>query len=158
MSPLLQGPRIVVPPPLVFVAVWVVAWILAQRLPFAIDGDGASTAQEGIGIALVACGLGVITWALVTMVRARTGIMPIRPARALVVHGPYRFSRNPMYVGLTTAYVGLALLLNHAWPLVTLPAGLVVLVFFVIKREERYLRSTFGDAYDRYAQQVRRWL
>ncbi|MCC7009405.1 MAG: isoprenylcysteine carboxylmethyltransferase family protein [Acidobacteria bacterium] len=158
MPPRLQGPRIAVPPPFVFLAGWVAAWILAQRLPFAIDGGGASGVQEGLGVAIAAAGLALAGWAMGTFLSARTAIVPIKPARTLVTHGPFRFSRNPMYVGLTGAYVGLAVLLNQAWPLVVLPAVVAVLVVFVIRREERYLGSVFGLQYEAYCRRVRRWV
>jgi len=85
-------------------------------------------------------------------------VIPMSPARAIVVTGPYRFTRNPMYVGLTVAYVGIALLVNMAWPLLTLPAVLIALRLFVIAREERHLRQAFPEAYAAYCARVRRWL
>jgi protein-S-isoprenylcysteine O-methyltransferase Ste14 len=63
-----------------------------------------------------------------------------------------------MYVGFTAAYLGLAGLINAAWPIILLPAVLVVLTVFVIEREERHLSDAFGAAYDDYRARVRRWL
>jgi protein-S-isoprenylcysteine O-methyltransferase Ste14 len=94
---------------------------------------------------------------IATFARARTAIYPNQPARALVTTGPYRFSRNPMYLGLTAAYFGLALVLNWAWPLVLLPVVLGALSALVIDREERHLASSFGTAYTEYRRHVRRW-
>jgi protein-S-isoprenylcysteine O-methyltransferase Ste14 len=75
-----------------------------------------------------------------------------------VEQGPYRFTRNPIYLGMTLAYAGLAVLLNLAWPLLVLPGVLVLLVLMVVRREERHLGATFGDAYRDYQRRVRRWI
>ena len=152
------SPNVRVPPPFVFVAGWVAAWLLHQRLPFEIDGGGASMPQQAVGIVLLASGLTLMGWALATFARARTPIVPVRPARVLVRTGPFRFSRNPMYVGMTAAYVGLAVLVNQAWPILFLPTVLIVLLFGVIRREERHLHSAFPDEYAAYCRRVRRWL
>jgi protein-S-isoprenylcysteine O-methyltransferase Ste14 len=153
-----RGPAVRVPPPLLFVAGLLVAWWLDSRLTFEIDRNGAGAVQITLGVALVVVGVGVVAWGLVTFVRARTAIAPIRPARQLVVTGPYRFTRNPMYVGLTSVYVGVALWLNAAWPLVLLPGVLGSLYVLVIRREEQYLSVEFGDAYEAYCRRVRRWV
>jgi protein-S-isoprenylcysteine O-methyltransferase Ste14 len=76
----------------------------------------------------------------------------------LVKDGPYRFTRNPMYTGLTIAYFGGAALLDSAWPIIVLPVVLIVLVQTVILREERYLADAFGVEYSVYVARVRRWL
>ncbi|MFI5210728.1 MAG: methyltransferase family protein, partial [Gemmatimonadales bacterium] len=69
-----------------------------------------------------------------------------------------RFSRNPMYVGMTLLYLGIALWANSLWPLLLLPAVLVVMRRGVIAREEAYLERRFGDEYRSYRARVRRWL
>jgi len=75
-----------------------------------------------------------------------------------VVQGPYRFTRNPMYVGLAALYAGVTLLVNSLWPLLLLPVVLVVIRWRVIAREEAYLERKFGDVYRTYTTRVRRWL
>lgn len=153
-----RGPGVVIPPPLLFVGGFIVAWVLDRWLLFEIDDDGAGRAQVLVGAALLVAGVWFVAWAIVTLVRARTPVIPRRPARQLVRTGPYRFGRNPIYLGLAVGYVGLALLFNRAWPLVLLPVVLAVLLSQVIRREERYLGKKFGDAYADYGRQVRRWL
>lgn len=71
---------------------------------------------------------------------------------------PYSWSRNPMYVAFTVIYAGAALVLQVWWPIVMLPVVLGILTFVVIAREERYMRATFGAAYDDYCRRVRRWI
>lgn len=157
MADAARGPRIFVPPPFVFVAGWLVAWICQRQVGFKIDAAGPARVQEALGGAFLAVGLALMAWAFITFLRARTPIVPIRPARVLVTNGPFAFSRNPMYVGLTAAYLGLAGLFNQAWPIVWLPVVLVVLSTTVIAREEVHLRVVFGTTYEIYSKQVRRW-
>lgn len=158
MTPAARGPDIRFPPPLVYAAGFLVAWLLNQRLEVLIDGKGARAAQIAIGGAALAAGLGLMGWAVATFWRARVSVLPIRAARQVVTSGPFRFTRNPMYVGLTFAYFGVALLVNWAWPIILLPVVLVVMNVAVIEREERYLETAFPDAYGPYRQRVRRWL
>ncbi|HEX5214566.1 MAG TPA: isoprenylcysteine carboxylmethyltransferase family protein [Vicinamibacterales bacterium] len=152
------GPGVPFPPPLLFIAGFLFGWWLDTRLEFLIHGTGAGPIQVGLGFVLVGAGFLLMLWGITTFVSARTAVMPMSPARAIVITGPYCFTRNPMYVGLTIAYVGIALLVNMAWPLVTLPAVLIALRLFVIAREERHLRHAFPDAYAAYCARVRRWL
>ncbi|MEO8481448.1 MAG: isoprenylcysteine carboxylmethyltransferase family protein [Acidobacteriota bacterium] len=153
-----RGPGVRFPPPFIFVAGFLLAWLLQTRLPFDIDGAGTGQAQSILGVTLLAGGLGLMASGLVTFARSRTAVIPNRPARTLVRSGPYRFTRNPMYVGLTMGYVGVALLMNWVWPLILLPVVLMVLTAAVIRREEAHLRSAFGSQFDDYARRVRRWL
>lgn len=158
MTDTARGPDVRVPPPLFFIAGWLVGWALHLAFPVWIDGDGSSPTQDAIGAALVVCGLAVMFWGLLTFVRCRTPVVPVQAARTLVIRGPYRFSRNPMYVGLTLAYSGAALLFNVVWPLLVLPVVLVVMTTMVIRREERHLQEMFGEAYAAYRGRVRRWI
>lgn len=153
-----HGPGVRFPPLLVFVAGFGAALLLDRRLGFEIDGAGASTMQLGIGTVLVAGGLTLVAWAIQTLARSHTTVRPDRPARAFVTAGPYRFTRNPIYVGLTFIYLGSAVLSNLAWPLVLLPLVLMTMSIAVIGREERHLTATFGAEYDAYCRRVHRWL
>ena len=153
-----RGPAIRFPPPFVFVGWFLFAWLLERALGFEIDGEGAGRVQVAIGTAAMAGGAALMLWGLTMFARARTPIIPDRPARAFVVSGPYRFSRNPMYLGLTGLYAGLALVLNMAWPLVLLPLVLLTLTSAVIVHEERHLREAFGASYEDYCRRVRRWI
>ena len=90
--------------------------------------------------------------------RAGTNIRPDQPSLALLTDGPFRFSRNPLYLATTGIYVAAALFFNAFWPLVLLIPMLVVLHWGVIRREERYLEAKFGAPYRDYRQRVRRWL
>jgi len=97
-------------------------------------------------------------WGLATLRAAGTSIRPSSPASTLVTHGPFRLSRNPMYLGLTLVYLGVTLLMNSVWTALFLPLVIGTLYLTVIRHEERYLAATFGDEYDNYRGRVRRWL
>jgi protein-S-isoprenylcysteine O-methyltransferase Ste14 len=96
--------------------------------------------------------------AVVAFRRAGTHPEPWRPSTALVVTGPYRLTRNPMYVGFTFLYLGISFWVNTLWPLIALPAILLIMQHGVVVREEAYLERRFGDAYRAYRARVRRWL
>jgi protein-S-isoprenylcysteine O-methyltransferase Ste14 len=85
-------------------------------------------------------------------------VRPDQPTLAIVTDGPFRYSRNPLYLATTGLYLAIALLVDTVWPLVLLVPMLVVLDWGVVRREERYLEAIFGETYRVYRTQVRRWL
>lgn len=107
---------------------------------------------------LLVPGLGLVFWSLWLFLRARTSPLPMRPATTLVRSGPYRWTRNPMYLGMLLLYLGVALLFDVTWALLLVPAVVFLVGRLVIRREERYLEAKFGDDYRRYMGQVRRWI
>lgn len=152
-----RGPGIRCPPPLIFLGGLLAAWGLDRWLGLAINGDGRGPLQSGCGWLLVAAGFGIVAGALATLVRFRTTFHPDRAASRLVVAGPFRFSRNPIYVGMTAMYSGVGLVANTVWPFLLLPLVLVIVTVSVIVREERYLTRTFGEEYSQYCRRVGRW-
>ncbi len=151
-------PGVRFPPPLLFVAGFLAGWLVhrSRPVPFVAPASAATTDVAGwivIGVALI-----VIAWALVTFHRHRTAVYPNQPAARVVRSGPFRLSRNPMYVSFTLLYLGLSLLMNTLVPLIFLPVVIFLLVLLVIRREERYLRSAFPAEYEAYCRDVRRWL
>lgn len=116
--------------------------------PLAVD----AVLGLAIGGSLLLAGLVVVGWSVLA-----AGRQEIEAPTVLVTGGPYRYSRNPMYVGWTGLYFGVALLAHTAWPLVLFPA-VAMLVHRVVRREERGLSRQFGDAYRVYRRAVRRYL
>jgi len=110
------------------------------------------------GWALVLFFIGWNAWSLWLFGRHRTGLLPGQPTRTLIEDGPYRRSRNPLYVGLLALYLGLALLAPTAWGLVLWPVAVLLILWGAIRPEERFLHERFGAAYDDYRRRVRRWL
>ena len=155
-----RGPGVRFPPPTIFVAGWLLGWLLEAKVERIrlIGGDASDQPVVVAGTMLILAGLATIASGLLTFFRARTAIMPHHPASRLVTHGPYRFTRNPMYLGMTLLYAGLALRLNMAWPFLLLPLVLFTLVRLVVRREERYLATEFGEEYEEYRRRVRRWI
>jgi protein-S-isoprenylcysteine O-methyltransferase Ste14 len=154
----LSNPGVYFPPPFYFVAGIVAGWLLNKyvvALPIPRMTNGF-TSMLGVGLLMI--GIFLAMWGFVTFRRAGTAIIPHQSASRLVVSGPYRFTRNPMYTGLTMQYIGVSALLATAWPLLLLPVVLFIVFRFVIQREERYLEDAFGTEYAEWCGRVRRWL
>jgi protein-S-isoprenylcysteine O-methyltransferase Ste14 len=143
------------PAPLIFVAVLVVGVLLSLAFPVNFLPRLVGV-PVGIACVLLPFVLGFA--ALRAMRHARTSVIPYRPTTALLTEGPYRLSRNPMYLAMVVQYVGLAMLFNALWAIALLPLALVVVHVTVIKREERYLEQRFGEDYRAYKARVRRWI
>lgn len=154
-------PQVIALPPLFFAVPMLVGIVLTfvKRLriipPWHRD---IIIMDRWIGGVLILIGAIIAAWAMLTFRAARTNILPTRPTTTIVDAGPYRRSRNPMYVGATLAYLGASLGTNFLWPLLLLPFGLAGLHWGVIAPEERYLRAKFGKYYTDYADKVRRWI
>lgn len=145
---------IVAPPPLLYAVPLALMLVVHHFWPVHVLPARAATV---IGPILVALGcIGFV--AIAAFRRAHTSPSPYRATAALVTSGPYRVSRNPMYVGFTCFYLGAACWVNSLWPLLALPVVLVVIQRGVIAREEAYLERRFGDEYRAYRAAVRRWL
>ncbi len=90
--------------------------------------------------------------------RKGTAVEPWKPTTAIVTDGPFRFTRNPAYLGMALLYIAIALLADAFWVLVPLPLALALIDRGVIAREERYLEGKFGAEYTDYRTRVRRWI
>lgn len=147
------NPRVIAPPPLLYLgglAVgygfhWLWPWRSFQHLLV-------------LGIVLAALGIAIALWAVRTMVRAKTPVDPSRSPTHLVRQGPFRWSRNPIYLSMTAASLGVALALNNGWMVLWMIPVLVTMRYGVILREEQFLSDKFGTPYHEYLRQVRRWL
>jgi protein-S-isoprenylcysteine O-methyltransferase Ste14 len=146
---------VAVPPPLLYAVPLAVGLLLHRARPLVLMPRGAAVPS---GVLLIAISLGILAAAMISFRRARTSPIPVKPTTAIVETGPYRFTRNPMYVGLAALYLGVTLWVDSLWPLLFLPIALFAIQRFVIAREERYLEAKFGDQYRGYRARVRRWL
>jgi protein-S-isoprenylcysteine O-methyltransferase Ste14 len=147
---------VLVPPPPLFAAAFFAGTRLDRVAPL-LAGLGASPVRYA-GIALIAAGALLIPTAPVLFLLRRTTIVPHGSARTLITAGPYRVTRNPMYLGMTLLYLGIALFTGAVWPLLTLALPLWAMHTKTIPYEEQKLEAIFGDEYRAYARRVRRWL
>jgi protein-S-isoprenylcysteine O-methyltransferase Ste14 len=144
-----------VPPPLVYAAalalgLWLSAWIPSRWFP-----DGVCRVA-GCILALVA--LALVAPCFVCFIRERTTIHPDRPASRLITTGPYRISRNPMYLSLILLYAGVAIWRQSLWAWLLLVIPFIYTDRWAIGPEERSLEQLFGAEYERYRARVRRWI
>lgn len=109
------------------------------------------------GYAVLAAGIMLDIWAMATMSRARTNILPHRAADKLVTSGPFAHMRNPIYVGNTIATAGLGLALQNGWLLIATPLAVVATHNLAVVREQAHLASKFGQAWTDYAGKVKAW-
>jgi protein-S-isoprenylcysteine O-methyltransferase Ste14 len=141
-----------------------IAWLLAllagvgaDRL-FPLRFVPASVPGTWVGGAIFAIALALAIWAIVTIHKAGTRVETYKPTTAIVVNGPYRFTRNPIYLGMLLGQVGLAIAFDSLWMLAALALFYLVIRYGVVAREEAYLERKFGDVYLGYKSRVRRWL
>lgn len=142
------------PPPLIYLSgLFAGAW-LQYKFPLSFLPRKFRTLSGGILIGSATLLLGTC---LRIMRRAGTNVSPTQPTTELIVEGPYRATRNPIYLGLTMLYAGIALLINSLWAILLLPLILRIMNRGVIEREESYLEQKFGERYRQYKKQVARW-
>ncbi|WP_413044321.1 methyltransferase family protein [Pseudomonas sp. YJ42] len=146
---------VMLPPPLIYLFFVACAWGLAQWMPLALPEHELSRYAGWVSIAV---GIVLMLWAALTMFRQRTTINPYGKPSSLLQIGPFRFSRNPIYLADTLIYCGIGLLLNSLWPWLLLPLLIRCMQRTVIVHEEHLLTRTFGDEYRAYRRRVRRWL
>ena len=138
--------------------VWLVPFVLAGLALGRILPFGPFPMSRGAGIFLVLAGLALMAWAARTMLRARTTVMPGRRPDVLVTNGPFRFSRNPIYLGDVIVLCGLLLALDALSGLVVVPVFARLLAQRFIRHEEDMAAATFGAQYAGYKARVRRWI
>jgi len=146
---------VIAPPPLIFAIPLIVGLVANWLSPLPIL---AGRVGLWMGIALAIAGLGLIVTGIIEFRHANTAVVPFNPTTAIVSSGPFRFTRNPLYLGFVLIYIGASLAANTLWPLFMLPLAILVLLHGVVKREERYLERKFGTAYTDYRARVRRWM
>ena len=151
------NPLLRIPVPWVFVLAYLAGVVLEKLIPLHLSTALPSSTYIA-GVVLFAIGAVIAGWSWVIFHRAGTTRVPGEASSTLVTWGPYRFSRNPMYVGLVFAYLGEAGMLRQVWPVLLLPVVLAHLNWTVIPLEEFRLREAFGDTYDQYRHRTRRWM
>ena len=149
-----DSPGVHIPPPLFYVAAIGGGALLRRYMPLTIGGGAPRVIAAWLFVALFVV---LLLWSFVWFARQKTTIIPDRPATALVLDGPFRFTRNPLYLAMALLTIGAGLWLNTWWVLILMIASIALIDRYVIAREEAYLRRRFGSEYDAYTTRVRRW-
>jgi protein-S-isoprenylcysteine O-methyltransferase Ste14 len=131
---------------------------LALKLLMPLPFMPAAASAFWVGGAVFAMAFALAAWAIATLTRAGSNAPASMPTTTIVDAGPYRFTRNPIYLGMIVGLIGLAIAFDSLWLLVALVPFALVIRYGVVAREEAYLERKFGDAYRRYRARVRRWL
>lgn len=152
------NPVMRIPVPWVFILAYLIGFVMQLYLPIPIRSPEIVRIGLITGLILIAIGVAIAFTSLGIFRKRSTTTIPFETPTSLVVSGPYRFTRNPMYVGLTLVYLGVAGTRAEIWPLIVLPVLFAYVNFVVIPVEERHLNDAFGDAYAQYGARVRRWL
>ena len=150
-----DSPQVIAPPPLIYLGGLAVGIVLNifWPLPF-LPKDLILP----LGISIIAVSVVLVVSAFRAFIKAKTNIDVRKPTTSIVSTGPYRFSRNPVYLSMTLFVIGIAVWVNSLWILFTLLQVLFVMQLGVISREETYLTKKFGEQYLQYKAKVRRWL
>jgi protein-S-isoprenylcysteine O-methyltransferase Ste14 len=145
-----------IPVPWLHILAYLIGYVVQRINP--IRWPGSLELDLALGLLLIALGT-VLAFSAQAIFRKRgTTTVPFEKPSSLVTSGPYGFTRNPMYVGLALVYLGVAATRGEVWPVIVLPLLLAYVNFVVIPVEEGRLYDVFGEKYQRYTENVRRWL
>jgi protein-S-isoprenylcysteine O-methyltransferase Ste14 len=145
-------------PPGVYIGGLVIGYLIEWLSPIPIVPGPLGLALRVLGIAVLLAGAWLMFAALTRFRSVGTSPNPTQPTTALAFDGPYRFTRNPMYLGMALLLVGFAFIGNALWPLLAVIPAVWIIQTQVIMREEPYLEAKFGSAYRDYKARVRRWV
>lgn len=151
------GARVRFPPPLVFLG-FIFAGVLLQYFVTPFQAHLPATLRFAVACLLVLGGLAIFVPAMRWFKRTGQHPRPWTPSPSLILEGPYRFSRNPIYVAMTAVQAGFAVALDNLWILCFSVPALVVVHYIAVRPEEAYLVEKFGEAYEKYRSAVRRYL
>jgi protein-S-isoprenylcysteine O-methyltransferase Ste14 len=151
----LDSPGVRIPPPVLYIAAFLVGLTLQGRFPLPFLARPVALSLGGV---IAAFGALCIATSIPAMLHGHGTLNTAGPSAALVMSGPYRYSRNPMYLGLALLFIGLAVIFAVVWALLFVIPLILYTQARVIMPEERYLQRAFGDDYRVYSSHVRRWL
>ena len=148
-----NDPGVRFPPPIVYLAAVLIGAAFDRIVPIQLFPAGLT---GWLGGALVLLALAISGLSFREFIKVKTSIRPDRPASALVTTGPFRYSRNPMYLSLSMLQLGVGIWMNSVWVVVLLMPVIALIRWCVIEPEERYLIGRFGQVYLDYQAKVRR--
>ena len=150
-------PSIAIPPPLIFFALVGIGFFLEYLFPFNLHKWTWMPRIIVGGFFFLLSGL-LALGSIRVLLRNKTPFDPSKPTEKLVQEGPFRISRNPMYLALLVLLFGIAVLTASMWFFLCIPALLIIFDYGAVRPEEEYLERNFGEAYSAYKAKVRRWL
>ena len=156
MAETIDKPNVLIPPPIPWALAILAGLVVGWLYPLHFVPASIPRAWVGGGLFVLAVALAV--WAIVTIREAGTQFDVHKPTTAIVENGPYRFTRNPIYLGMFLSQAGIAIGFDDLWVLATLVPFYFVIRHGVVAREEAYLERKFGSVYLGYKSRVRRWL
>lgn len=151
----LEGPRVRFPPPFVYLVAIIIGWLIDLVVPIRVLSAELSV---WLGGALIFLAISITILGFRELVRAKTTLRLDRRVSTLVTTGLFRYSRNPLYLGLAILQFSIGIWMNNAFVVLLLVPAMSWINWQVIAREERYLIGRFGQVYLDYQQQVRRWI
>ena len=149
---------VTIKPPLLFLGALAFGCLLTLVIPIGPRLASANGTAIATGLAFIAIGFVLAAFSARAFRLAGTDVVPGRPSTALVTYGPYKITRNPIYIGFILVYFGLAIIMTSVWILLLLIPVFVILQRGVVVPEEEYLERRFGATYRRYKARVPRWL
>ena len=152
-----DGAKVRFPPPLVFLAA-ILLGVIVQRIAVPLSLAFAPGLRVVAGVLVLGCGVSLVASARILFKRTGQSPIPWKLTPELIFQGPYRFTRNPMYVGVTLFVVGLGLTLNNLWISLFAAPALLAVHFIAVVPEERYLAEKFGESYRNLCARVRRYV
>jgi protein-S-isoprenylcysteine O-methyltransferase Ste14 len=156
MSDINSGaPNVKIIPPLVYLAGLVIGFLANIWMPITVVPDLVAWAVGGI---LIICGAVLTGSAVLKFKDVGTTVRPDRAASTLVIAGPYKITRNPMYLGLACVYFGVAVAGQCLWALILLPVVMLIVQRGAIEPEEAFLEKRFDAEYISYKEKIRRWI
>jgi protein-S-isoprenylcysteine O-methyltransferase Ste14 len=152
-----RGAQVRFPPPLIFLGC-ILLGVACEYVVAPAPVPVARAISTIVGLFVLMAGFGFIASARILFSRTGQNPIPWKPSPALILKGPYRFTRNPMYLGVTLFELGLGLTVNNLWISLFAVPALVTVHFIAVLPEEKYLSEKFGESYKVYLAQVRRYL
>ena len=146
--------QVMIPPPVIYLGLILLGWLINKIIPLTIS---STIWLKWIGVLFILIATIIIALSRREFIKVNTSIRPDKSTTAIISTGPYKISRNPLYISLTLFHVAISIVLNNLWILFMVIPAIIMIVFGVITKEEKYLENKFGQQYLDYKSSVRRW-
>jgi len=144
-------------PALFYLAAILFAFLVQRLMPMTLP-DGRTLLLQGLGGLMILIGTYLVVWASIMLLGNRTPVLANRSSARLVIAGPFRYTRNPIYLGYTLLTIGLGVYADNFWIILTAIVAAVATHLYVIRKEEMHLLARFGYEFERYCRRTRVWI